>query len=97
MRVPNVTTNENLLEIIQKLDRRQLNLQQQISDGQMITLPEDDGMKMGRLVRMDTEKSTLVQYQRNASYAEEYLNATHLNQQRNPQKHSKLLSSLEKG
>lgn len=79
MRVPNVTTNENLLDIIQKLDRRQLNLQQQISDGQMITLPEDDGMKMGRLVRMDTEKSTLVQYQRNASYAEEYLNATHLN------------------
>ncbi|MBG31373.1 MAG: hypothetical protein CMI31_15460 [Opitutae bacterium] len=79
MRVPNVTTSENLLDVIKKLDQRQLNLQKQISDGQSITLPEDDGMKMGRLVRMETEKNSLVQYQRNASYATEYLNASHLN------------------
>ena len=79
MRVPNVTTSENLLDVIKKLDRRQLQLQRQISDGQMITLPEDDGIKMGLLVRMETEKNTLVQYQRNASYATEYLNASHLN------------------
>ena len=67
MRLPNVTTSENILDVIRKLDRRQLDLQKQISDGQRITLPEDDGMKMGRLVRMETEKSTLVQYQRNWS------------------------------
>jgi flagellin-like hook-associated protein FlgL len=79
MRIANVTTSENLLDVIQKLDRRQLDLQQQISDGQKITLPEDDGMKMGRLVRMETEKSSLVQYQRNSSYANEYLDASHLN------------------
>ncbi len=79
MRVPNVTTSENILDVIRKMDRRQLQLQQQISDGQKITLPEDDGMKMGRLIRMETEKGSMVQYQRNSSYAKEYLDASYLN------------------
>ena len=79
MRIPNLSTAENITETIRRMDQRRLELEQQVSSGQKITLPEDDGMRMGRLIKLDTEKSTLTQYRRNASYATEYLNAGHLN------------------
>ena len=79
MRIPNLSVSENVTETIRRLDRQRLELEQQISDGQKITLPEDDGMRMGRVIKLDTEKNSLSQYQRNASYATEYLNASHLN------------------
>ncbi len=79
MRIPNLSVSENITETIRRLDRQRLELEQQISNGQKITLPEDDGMRMGRVIKLDTEKNSLSQYQRNASYATEFLNAGHLN------------------
>lgn len=79
MRLPNLSTADNLTETMLRLDRRRMELENQVSSGQKITLPEDDGMRMGRVIKLDTEKSTLSQYRRNASYASEYLNAGHLN------------------
>ena len=79
MRLPNLSTADNLTETMLRLDRRRMELENQVSNGQKITLPEDDGMRMGRVIKLDAEKSTLSQYRRNASHATEYLNASHLN------------------
>jgi flagellin-like hook-associated protein FlgL len=79
MRISNLSTTQNITRTIREMDQERLRLESQVSSGQKITLPEDDGMRMGRLIELDTEKSVLTQYQRNASYATEYLNAGHLN------------------
>ena len=54
-------------------------MDRQITSGQKLRLPEDDGMRLGRVLRLETQKGQLTQYQRNASYADEFLNAGHLN------------------
>ena len=36
-------------------------------------------MRLGRVIQLETQKGQLTQYQRNASYAKEYLDAGHLN------------------
>ncbi|MBT7922838.1 MAG: hypothetical protein HN627_01155 [Opitutae bacterium] len=79
MRIANLSTTQNITRTIREMDQERLKLEEQVSSGQKITLPEDDGMRMGRLIELDTEKSLLTQYQRNASYATEYLNSGHLN------------------
>ncbi len=79
MRVSNLSTSEQVTSTIRQLEQDRIRLNAQISSGQKITLPEDDGLRMGRVITLDTEKSTLSQYQRNASYASEFLNAGHLN------------------
>lgn len=79
MRISNLSTTQNITRTIREMDQERLRLEAQVSSGQKITLPEDDGMRMGRLIELDTEKSVLTQYQRNASYATEYLNSGHLN------------------
>ena len=79
MRLPNLSVSDSITNTIRSLDLQRYKLDQQISSGQKITLPEDDGMRLGRVISIDTEKSKLAQYQRNASYASEFLNAGHLN------------------
>lgn len=79
MRIADLSTTQNITRTIREMDQERLKLEAQVSSGQKITLPEDDGMRMGRLIDLDTEKSVLTQYQRNASYATEYLNSGHLN------------------
>ena len=79
MRLPNLSVSDSITNTIRSLDLQRYKLDQQISSGQKITLPEDDGMRLGRVINLDTEKSKLAQYQRNASYASEFLNAGHLN------------------
>ncbi len=79
MRLPNLSTADNLTETMLRLDRRRMELENQVSNGQKITLPEDDGMRMGRVIKLDAKKSTLSQYRRNSYHATEYLNASHLN------------------
>ena len=79
MRLPNLSVSDSITNTIRRLDLQRYKLDQQISSGQKITLPEDDGMRLGRVINLDTEKSKLAQYQRNASYASEFLNAGHLN------------------
>ena len=61
------------------MDQQRFKLDRQISTGQKITYPEEDGIKAGRLIQSDALKAKLAQYQRNASYASEFLNAGQLN------------------
>ena len=79
MRLPNLNVSDSITSTIRDLDRQRFMLDKQISSGQKITLPEDDGMRLGRVISIDSEKGKLAQYQRNASYASEFLNAGHLN------------------
>ena len=79
MRLPNLSVSDSITKTIRDLDIQRFKLDKQISSGQKITLPEDDGMRLGRVIKIDTEKGRLAQFQRNASYASEFLNAGHLN------------------
>jgi flagellin-like hook-associated protein FlgL len=79
MRIPNLNVSESLTRTIRDLEMQRLKLDQQISTGQKISLPEDDGMRVGRVIQLDSEKGKLAQYQRNASYATEFVNAGHTN------------------
>ena len=79
MRIPNLNVSESLTRTIRDLEMQRLKLDKQISTGQKISLPEDDGMRVGRVIQLDSEKGKLAQYQRNASYATEFVNAGHIN------------------
>ncbi len=79
MRLPNISVSENVTNTIRSLDMQRYELDRQISSGQKLSQPEDDGMRIGKLIRVDAQKNQLAQYQRNASYASECLNAGHLN------------------
>lgn len=79
MRIPNLNVSNNVTNTIRELDQKRFTLDRQISTGQKITYPEDDGIRTGRLIQADALKAKLAQYQRNASYASEFLNAGHLN------------------
>ena len=50
MRIPNLSVSNNITDTIRKLGQQRISLDQQISSGQKITLPEDDGMTMGRVI-----------------------------------------------
>ena len=79
MRLPNITSSNSIIQKINELDQQRFKLDAQITSGQKLTLPEDDGMRLGRVIQLETQKSQLTQYQRNASYAKEYLDAGYLN------------------
>ncbi|MDA7756977.1 hypothetical protein N8920_03650 [Opitutales bacterium] len=79
MRITNLNVSSNVTNTIRDLDQQRFLLDRQISTGQKITYPEDDGIRTGRLIQTDALKGKLAQYQRNASYASEFLNAGHLN------------------
>ena len=79
MRVPNLNVSQSIMQQLRDLDSQRLKLNDQISTGQKITRPQDDGLTMGRVIQLDSQKGKLAQYQRNASYASEYLNAGHMN------------------
>ena len=79
MRIPNLNVSTNVTNTIRDLDQQRFKLDRQISTGQKITYPEEDGIKAGRLIQSDALKAKLAQYQRNASYASEFLNAGQLN------------------
>lgn len=73
----NVT--QSVTQRIRDLDLQRFKLDQQITTGQKITYAEDDGSKMSRTIQLDSQKSRLSQYQRNASYASEFINAGQMN------------------
>ena len=79
MRIPNLNVSGNITNTIRELDQERFKLDRQISTGQKITYPEDDGIRTGRLIQVDALKAKLSQYQRNASYASEFLNSGHMN------------------
>ena len=59
MRLPNLSVSDSITNTIRSLDLQRYKLDQQISSGQKITLPEDDGMRLGRVINLDTEKANL--------------------------------------
>ena len=79
MRLPNITSSNSIIQKIKELDQQRFKLDAQITSGQKLTLPEDDGMRLGRVIQLETQKGQLTQYQRNASYAKEYLDSGYLN------------------
>ena len=79
MRIPNLNISQSITNQLRDLDLQRLKLNDQISSGQKITRASDDGLSMGRVIQLDSQKSKLSQYQRNASYATEYLNAGQMN------------------
>ena len=79
MRLPNLSSSNAITSKIRELDQQRFMMDRQITSGQKLRLPEDDGMRLGRVLRLETQKGQLTQYQRNASYADEFLNAGHLN------------------
>jgi flagellar hook-associated protein 3 FlgL len=76
MRVPNLTTTDTLLRNLQSLDKQQLKLQQQASDGQKISLANEDPTTMSRVLRLETDKREMVQYRRNAGHALDVANTS---------------------
>ena len=64
MRLPNLSVSDSITKTIRDLDLQRFKLDKQISTGQKITLPEDDGMRLGRVIKLDTEKGQLAQFQR---------------------------------
>lgn len=79
MRIPNLSVSDSVTRTIRDLELKRFELDQQISSGQKLKLPEDDGLKVGRLINLESEKSNISQYKRNSSQAREFLNAGHLN------------------
>jgi flagellin-like hook-associated protein FlgL len=79
MRIPNLNVSQSVTQKIRDLDLERFKLDKQITTGQKISLPEDDGLSMSRVIQLDSTKSRLAQYQRNASYATEFINSGHLN------------------
>ncbi len=79
MRLPDLNVTQSVTQRIRDLDLQRFKLDQQISTGQKIKYAEDDGSMMSRTIRLDSQKSRLSQYQRNASYASEFLNAGNMN------------------
>lgn len=79
MRIPDLNVTQSVTQRIRDLDLQRFKLDQQITTGQKITYAEDDGSTMSRTIQLDSQKSRLTQYQRNASYASEFLNAGQMN------------------
>ena len=47
MRIPNLNVSGNITNTIRELDQERFKLDRQISTGQKITYPEDDGIRTG--------------------------------------------------
>ena len=79
MRIPDLNVSDSVNRTIRDLEFQRLKLDKQITTGQKITLPEDGGLKISQAIKLDSELGRLAQYQRNASYATEFLNAGQMN------------------
>jgi flagellin-like hook-associated protein FlgL len=79
MRIPDLNVSQSVSQRIRELNLERFKLDQQITSGQKITYAEDDGSGMSRTIKLDSQKNKLSQYQRNATYASEFLNTGQLN------------------
>jgi len=58
MRLPNITSSNSIIQKIKELDQQRFKLDAQITSGQKLTLPEDDGMRLGRVIQLETQKKS---------------------------------------
>ncbi|MEM7672611.1 MAG: hypothetical protein AAF212_04650 [Verrucomicrobiota bacterium] len=76
MRIPNSVIHSNLLEQLQSLRNRQVDLQDRISTGQNITRVSDDPSATERVFQNQTEKRDLSQFRRNQERVQEVSRAS---------------------
>lgn len=77
MRLSTATTADTVLSQLQQLNRRQAELQNQVSTGQRIFQPGDDPAAVARVINSQMEQRGLLQYRRNADTALEYSKTTY--------------------
>ena len=56
MRLPNLSSSNAITSKIRDLDQQRFKMDRQITSGQKLRLPEDDGMRLGRVLRLETQK-----------------------------------------
>lgn len=69
MRIPNLTMSEAVVNRLNKLNRKQNALNEQIATGQRITMSSEDPQAAARVMRLRSEKMAAQQYARNADTA----------------------------
>jgi flagellar hook-associated protein 3 FlgL len=69
MRLSNATTADTVLSQLQRLSRKQADLQTQVATGQRITKPSDDPAAVARVIAAQMEHSSITQFARNANAA----------------------------
>jgi len=69
MRISSNTVSDSIVRQIQQLSSQQAKLQNQVSTGQRISLPEDDPAAVGRVLNLESERRQLTQYGTNTAIA----------------------------
>lgn len=77
MRVPTNSNSDLMVQRINDINARQVNLQNQVSTGQKIFNPEDDAAAFGRVLTLSKEQSEITQFASNTDYALDLSNATY--------------------
>lgn len=70
MRVPFLSSNQGFINQVNNLNRKQIELQQQLSQGQKLTDASEDPLAVGRALTASSEKTKLQTYERNLNRAE---------------------------
>jgi len=76
MRVSTQTFPNGLVDQLNRLASRQVQLQNQAATGQRLTLPEDDPASMRRVIGLQAEAGELAQYRRNLERLQELATAS---------------------
>ena len=69
MRIPNLTMSDALVTRLNKLNIKQGQYNEQISNGQRISLASEDPQAAGRILRLQSERSAIDSYSKNAERA----------------------------
>ena len=69
MRIPNLTMSEAVVNRLNRLNRKQTALNEQIATGQRITMSSEDPQAAARVMRLRSEKMAAQQYAKNADTA----------------------------
>jgi flagellar hook-associated protein 3 FlgL len=69
MRIPNLTMSDSLVRRLNTLNLKQGKYNDQISNGQRINLASDDPQAAGRILRLQSERSAIDSYTKNAERA----------------------------
>ncbi|MDP1580868.1 MAG: flagellar hook-associated protein FlgL [Candidatus Didemnitutus sp.] len=76
MRIATSTVSDNVVRQIQRLGTQQSKLQSQVASGQRVVNPSDDPAAVGRLINLESERRSLMQFARNSDRAMEVSQAT---------------------
>jgi flagellar hook-associated protein 3 FlgL len=77
MRVTTSNYSDNLIAHLQRIAKRQVTLQDQVSSGQRVTSAEDDPTAAGQVMKLNEQALNVQQYQKNIENHSEFASATH--------------------